>query len=105
MRKLYRYRAEATSVAGFLQVLSANYLPAGCIFYVQGLLKPHMDARAIAANIIARYEIAISKDARHWRKTQGMAVVHILRYRQFYLLLASRRPSLLLRARGQHQRR
>ena len=36
MRKLYRYHAQATSVAGFLQVLTANYLPAGCVFYFQG---------------------------------------------------------------------
>ncbi len=90
MRKLYRYRAEATSVAGFLQVLAANYLPAGCVFYTQGLLKPHMDATAIDAKLIARYEIAISKDARYWRKKQGLAAVHLHRYRLFYLLLASK---------------
>jgi hypothetical protein len=89
MKKLYRYSAEATSVAGFLQVLSANYLPAGCVFYTQGLLKPHMNATAIDADIIARYDIAISKDARYWRKRQGIAAVHLLRYRLFYLLLAS----------------
>jgi hypothetical protein len=89
MRKLYRYRAEATSVAGFLQVLAANYLPAGCVFYTQGLLKPHMDTMAIDAKLIARYEIAISKDARCWRKKHGQAAVHLLRYRLFYLLLAS----------------
>jgi hypothetical protein len=38
MKKLYRYHAQATSVAGFLQVLTANYLPAGCVFFTQGLL-------------------------------------------------------------------
>ena len=89
MRKLYTYHAEATSVAGFLQVLCANYLPRGCVFYVEGRLKSHMDARVIDADIIGRYEIAISKHARCWRKSQGMAVVHLLRYRLFFLLLAS----------------
>jgi hypothetical protein len=89
MRKLYRYHAEATSVAGFLQVLCANYLPASCVFYSQGLLKPHMNVSAIDADIIARYEIAISKHARCWRKRQGIAAVHLLRYRLFYLILAS----------------
>src|SRR5512135_1687668 len=89
MRKVYVYRVQATSVAGFLQVLAANYLPAGCVFYSQGLLKPHMNARDIDAKIIAHYDIAISKDARYWRKTQGLAVVHLLRYRLSYLILAS----------------
>jgi hypothetical protein len=89
MRKLYRYHAQATSAAGFLQVLTANYLPAGCVFYTKGLLKPHMDATAIDAKMIARYEIAISKHARCWRKKHGQAAVHLLRYRLFYLLLAS----------------
>lgn len=89
MRKLYRYCAEATSAAGFLQMLAANYLPAGCVFYTQGLLKPHMDAAAIDAKLIARYEIAISKYARCWRRKQGQAAVHLLRYRLFFLLLAS----------------
>lgn len=90
MTKLYRYCAQATSVAGFLQVLTANYLPAECVFYSQGLLKPHMDAEAIDAKMIARYEIAISKHARCWRKKQGIAAVHLLRYRLFYLVLASK---------------
>ena len=76
MRKLYVYRAQTTSAAGFLQVLAANHLPSGCVFYSQGLLKPHMDAREIDANIISRYEIAISKDARLWRKNHGEAVIH-----------------------------
>ncbi len=89
MRKLYRYHAQATSVAGFLQVLTANYLPAGCVFYTQGLLKPHMDVTAIDAKMIARYEIAISKYARCWRRKHGQAAVHLLRYRLFYVLLAS----------------
>src|SRR5512135_3509189 len=48
-----------------------------------------MDAAAIDAKMIARYEIAISKHARCWRKKQGRAAVHLLRYRLFYLLLAS----------------
>ena len=89
MRKLYRYHAEATSVAGFLQVLTANYLPAGCVLFTHGLLKPHMNASAIDADIIARYDIAISKSARYWRKRQGTSAVHLLRYRLFYLILAS----------------
>ena len=72
-------------------MLTANYLPAGCVFYFQGQLKPHMDAREIDATLIARYEIAISKDARYWRKSQGVGRRPSAPLPALYLLLASRR--------------
>jgi len=83
------YRCEAASVAGFLQQLAVAYLPHGYWFYVAGCIPEGKDPRAVDARILEKYGIAISRWARARRKRAGLANIHYLRFRRFFVILAS----------------
>lgn len=84
------YRYEATSVAGFVQMLAANYLPHGYWFFVQGFVPDGKDPRLTDEKLLTKYRIRISRDQRARRKRAGLANLHYLRYRQYFVLLATK---------------
>ena len=84
-----KYRAEATTLEGFIQQLAVGYLCRGYRFYFQGLIPKDKDPRAVDAKLIARYGLGISKFERAKRKAQGLANVQYLRYGQHIVLLST----------------
>lgn len=56
-----KYRCEATSVTGFIQILASNYLPHGYWFYVTGKVPPSKDPRLVDQKILAKYGIELSR--------------------------------------------
>ena len=50
-----KYRAEATTLEGFIQQLAVGYVCRGYRFYFQGLIPAGKDPRAVDAKLIARY--------------------------------------------------
>jgi hypothetical protein len=83
------YRFEATSVAGFIQQLAVAYLTHGYWFHVTGRIPEGKDPRRTDAKLLERYGIDQSRWQRTRRKRQGLANVHYLRYRRFFVLLAN----------------
>jgi hypothetical protein len=83
------YRAEATSMAGFVQQLAVSYLANGYLFYVHGRIPGDKDPDAVDAKLVDRYRIDISKWARVRRKRAGLANLHYLRFERTFLLLAT----------------
>jgi hypothetical protein len=84
------YRCEAASLAGFVQQLAARYVASGYFFYVVGRVPGGKDPRRVDAKLLARYGVDCSKFARARRKRAGKANVHYLRFRDVFVLLATR---------------
>ena len=84
-----KYRAEATTLEGFIQQLAVGYLCRGYRFYHQGFIPKDKDPRAVDAKLIARYGVTASKAKRALRKAQGFANVQYLRYGQHFVLLST----------------
>jgi hypothetical protein len=89
MKRLYAYHAQTTSKAGLLRMVAANYLPNEYFSYSYGYFRDEEQARRLELDIICRYELALSKDQRYRRKLAGLANLQFLRYRLFYLFLAT----------------
>ena len=85
----YRYRCEATTLEGFLQQLAVCYVGRGYWFYVTGFIPPEKDPESVDRKLIDQYDIGISKWARARRKQAGVASIQYLRYRRFFVLLAT----------------
>jgi hypothetical protein len=83
------YRCEATSVEGFVQQLSSNYLPHGYWFYVTGSVPEGKDPRSVDRKLIEKYGIGISRQSRARRKAAGLANLHYLRFGRIFVLLAT----------------
>ena len=83
------YRCEATSVAGFVQQLAVGYIAHGYYFYVRGYIPDHKDPVATDRKIIAQYAVDVSRWSRCRRRKAGLASVQYLRYRRFYVILAT----------------
>src|SRR6185369_11739835 len=83
------YRAETTSIGGFIQQLAVACLSKGYFFYVAGSVPDGKDPRAIDHKLIDRYGINISKWARARRKQAGYANLRYLRFQRFFVLLAT----------------
>lgn len=84
-----KYRCEATTLEGFVQILASNYLPHGYWFYVTGRVPSGKDAQAVDAKIIDKYQIGLSRQQRARRKQQGMANLHYVRFQDFFVILAT----------------
>lgn len=84
-----RYRAEATTLEGFIQQLAAGYLCRGYRFYHQGFIPAAKDPRAVDAKLIACYGITASKFERARRKARGLANVQYLRFREHFVLIST----------------
>lgn len=84
-----KYRCEATSVTGFIQILASNYLPHGYWFYVTGRVPAGKDPRQVDEKILSKYGIALSRQQRARRKLTGQANLHYVRYHHFFVILAT----------------
>jgi hypothetical protein len=83
------YRCEATTPEGFVQQLAVSYLGNGYWFYVAGEIPEGKDPRRVDEKLIGHYEIDISKWARARRKQAGLANLQYIRFRHFFVLLAT----------------
>jgi hypothetical protein len=83
------YRCEATSVPGFIQQLAVAYVARGYIFYVTGEIPERKDPSAVDERLIEKYGLEIGKTARARRKAAGFANVQYIRYRHFFVILAT----------------
>jgi hypothetical protein len=83
------YRCEATSVEGFIQQLAVSYVRNGYFFYVTGTIREGRDPREVDRKLIERYGIDVSKFTRARRKKAGLANIHYLRHKRFFVLLAT----------------
>jgi len=88
------YRAEATSVEGFVQQIACCYLRHGYWFYVSGWIPQGKDPKAVDDKLIAKYGIAVSESTRARRKQAGKANLQYIRHERFFVILATK---------GEHQ--
>ncbi len=85
-----QYRAEATSVEGFVQQIACCYLRHGYWFYVCGHIPLHKDPYVVDQKLLAKYGIAVSESTRARRKRAGQANLQYLRHERFFVLLATK---------------
>ncbi len=96
-----KYRCEATSVEGFVQMLASNYLPHGYWFYITGHVPPNKSPEAIDAKLLDKYSISLSRQQRSRRKRLGFANLHYLRYGDFFVILATHGKHLFFESEGE----
>lgn len=85
-----QYRFEAVSVPAFVQQLAVSYVGRGYWFYVAGTIPEGKDTGVVDRKLIDRYGVGVSKWSRARRKSAGLANVHYLRHRQFFVLIATK---------------
>ncbi|MBS0264742.1 MAG: hypothetical protein JSS02_22600 [Planctomycetes bacterium] len=85
-----RYRAEASSVEGFVQQLACCYLTHGYWLYVTGWIPQGKDAHAIDDKLIRKYGIDVSESTRARRKRAGQANLQYLRHGRLFVILATK---------------
>jgi hypothetical protein len=83
------YRCEATSVAGFVQQLAVSYVGNGYVFYVPGVVPLNKDPKRVDEKLIERLQLNASKWTNARAQRRGEAKVQLLRYRYFFVLLAT----------------
>ena len=83
------YRCVAASPEGLVQLVAASYLRHGYRFYVTGRIKPSKDPREVDAKLIAKYAIDSTQRERARRKELGLANMHYVRFRSWFILLAT----------------
>ncbi len=88
------YRAEATSLEGFVQQIACCFLRHGYWFYVTGHVPDHKDARSIDRKLITKYGIGVSESTRARRKRLGQSNLQYLRHERLFVILATK---------GQHE--
>jgi hypothetical protein len=84
-------RHVCSSLEGFIQQLSVNYITHGYWFYVTGWVRDGKDPTAIDRKLIERYDAGLSKWQKARRRELGQASVQYLRYGRFFILLATER--------------
>ena len=93
--KSSKYKWEATTLEGFVQQLAVGYVARRYFFYVTGSVPQRLDAGEHDCRMLAKFEVARSKWSRYRRRQRSgpdgkrLANVHYLRYRNFWVLLAS----------------
>jgi hypothetical protein len=85
-----RYRAEATSLEGFVQQIACCYLRHGYWFYVTGYVPARKDPRTIDRKLIAKYGIDVSESTRARRKRAGRANLQYLRFDRLFVIMATK---------------
>lgn len=83
------YNCAAGSLSGFVQMLACNYLPHRYWFYVTGHVPDAKQPLFVDQKLIEKYGIDRSRSSRARRKAAGLANVHYLRHRRFFVLLAT----------------
>lgn len=89
LKSRMKYRAEATSVEGFVQQIACCFLRHGYVFYVTGVIPPHKDSVAVDEKIITKYKIDVSEATRSRRKKLGYANLQYLRHERFFAIFAT----------------
>jgi len=82
------YLCEASSLEGFVQQLVC-YLTSGYRWFVTGEIPPQKDPWSVDERIVFKYGIDLSKSQRARRKQRGEANLQYLRWRSFFVLVAS----------------
>jgi hypothetical protein len=85
-----KYRAEATSIEGFIQQIACCYLRHGYWFYVQGRVPKGKTPEAIDEKLIAKYGIAVSESTRARRKKAGRSNLQYIRHESTFVILATK---------------
>ncbi len=89
------YKCEAATLEGFVQQLAVGYVARRYFFYVYGRVPQRLSAQEHDSRLLAKYGVTISKWSRYRRtKRVGpdgrpLANVQYLRYRDFWVLLAT----------------
>ncbi len=90
------YKCEATTLEGFIQQLAVAYVARRYFFYVTGFVSQRLTSEEHDRRLLAKYEVARSKWSRYRRRQRNgpdgrpLANVQYLRYRDFWVLLATR---------------
>jgi hypothetical protein len=84
-----RYRAEATSLEGFVQQIACCYLRHGYWFYVTGHIPKSKDPATVDRKLIEKYGIGVSESTRARRKQLGKANLQYLRFERRFVILAT----------------
>lgn len=84
------YRAEATSVEGFVQQIACCYLRHGYWFYVRGRVPRGKSLQAVDEKLIAKYGINVSESTRYRRKKAGLANLQYIRHESTFVILATK---------------
>ncbi len=89
------YRWNATTLEGFIQQLAVAYVARKYFFYVTGWVPERLTATEHDERMLAKFDVARSKWSRYRRRQQRgpdgfpLANVQYLRYRNFWVLLAT----------------
>ena len=84
-----KYRAEATSLPGFVQQIAVSYVANEYFFYVTGAVPEAKDPTLVDRKLIARYGVDVSKWTRARRKKTGEAGVQYIRFRRLFVMMAT----------------
>lgn len=84
-----QYRCVASSPEGLVQQVAVCYLRHGYWWYVTGRIPKGKCPKAVDQKLIEKYEIALSERERAYRKKRGLANMQYIRYRGWFLLLAT----------------
>jgi len=85
-----KYRAQATSVEGFVQQIACCYLRHGYWFYVVGRVPKEKDPQSVDEKLIAKYGIDVSESTRYRRKKAGRANLQYIRHESTFVILATK---------------
>ena len=85
-----QYRAETTSLVGFVQQIACCYLRHGYWWYVTGYIPDRKDPELVDRKLITKYEIDVSESTRSRRKRLGRANLQYIRHDRLFVLLATK---------------
>lgn len=85
-----QYRAEATSLVGFVQQIACCYLRHGYWWYVTGYIPDKKDPECVDLKLIEKYGIDVSEATRSRRKRLGRANLQYLRHEQLFVMMATK---------------
>lgn len=88
-RRRKPYRCVAASPEGLVQQVAVCYLRHGYWFYVTGQIKPGKNPISVDTKLISKYGIDVSERERADRKRRGLANMQYIRYKNWFLLLAT----------------
>ncbi len=83
------YRCEAETVTGFVQQLACAYLVNGYRSYVVGEIPEKKTPSEVDARFAEKFDLAASRWVRARRKKAGLANIHYIRFRRFFVLVAT----------------
>lgn len=84
-----KYRYQAASTEGVVQLIAASYLRHGYYWYVTGSIPSSKDAETVDRKLIVKYGLDISPWERSSRRKRGMANAQYLRYGRWFILMVT----------------